>query len=112
MTVLKDPGHGITRKSLDFWKTNRDKIGPVLSVEVDDNLHSELSPRGYPLEYPCAIYGADGMIRLSGCTCGYGGEGPHGTAQILVDIGVGREEALRMILQKPLVYHVEERRLL
>ena len=112
MTILKDPGHGVTRKSLDFWAANKSKIGPVLSIEVDDNLHSELSPEGYPLEYPCAIYGADGMIRLSGCTCGYGGEGPNGTAKILMDIGVEREAARRLMLQKPLSYHTGERRLL
>ena len=111
MSVLKDNGHGITRHSLDFWLANKGKIGPVLSIEVRDDLHVAQSPEGYPLEYPCAIYGTEGIIRLSGCTCGYGGEGPTGTATILEDIGVPSEEAQKLKLQKVVNYHALDRRI-
>lgn len=104
--ALKDNGHGVTRESLDFWRANRDRIGPILSVEVQDDLYVEPDPeKGYPVEYPCAVYGVGGMIRLSGCTCGYGGEGPHGTAKILEDIGVHPVQAQRMVQQKAVAYH-------
>lgn len=111
MSLLKDNGHGITAQSLDFWRANKDKIGPVLSVEVRDGLHVELDPSGHPLEYPCAVYGADGIIYLSGCTCGYGGEGPNGTAEILAEIGVPLEEARKMMLEKTVSYHTLDRRI-
>jgi len=111
MGILKDNGHGITRNSLDFWRANKDKIGPVLSVEVRDDLYVEQSPEGYPLEYPCAIYGTDGIIFLSGCTCGYGGEGPSGTAKVLEDIGVLPEDAGKLKLQKVVSYHALDRRI-
>lgn len=100
MNVLKDNGHGVTRESLEFWRANRSEIGSVLSVECKkDGLRGDLSPSGVPLEYDCIIYGCDGEVWLSGCTCGYGGEGPHGTARVLMDLGVPEDRALNMMLR-------------
>jgi hypothetical protein len=112
MNVLKDNGHGVTQKSLEFWHKNKALIGPVLSVEVRDNLLTDMHPNGYPVEYPCLITGADGAIYLSGCTCGYGGEGPNGTAKILADIGVPLERARKMMTEGVICYHTPERRLI
>jgi len=109
--LLKDDGNGVTAESLDFWRANKDKIGPVSFVEVHDDLHVEQSPEGYPLEYPCAIYGADGVIYLSGCTCGYGGEGPNGTAKILADVGLPLEEARKLVLCNVVSYYAFDRRI-
>lgn len=105
MNVLRDSGHGVTRESLEFWQANRTKIGPVLSLECKNDLRVETGPLGYPLEYSCIVYGRDGEIWLSGCTCGYGGTGPHGTARVLMDIGVPQKKALRLMLEKVVDYH-------
>jgi hypothetical protein len=107
MNVCKDNGHGVTRQSLEFWRANRAKIGPVLSLECGEAcLRGMLSPSGVPLEYTCIIYGRDGEIWLSGCTCGYGGEGPRGTAHVLMDIGVPENRAFALRLQDHIDYHV------
>jgi hypothetical protein len=111
MNTRKDGGDGITARSLAFWRANKAGIGPVLSIEVRDDLLVETSPDGYPVEYPCVITGTDGSICLSGCTCGYGGEGPNGTRMILVDLGVPPKEAQKMMLQESICYHTPERRL-
>lgn len=112
MCILKDSGHGVTRQSLEFWRRNRSRIGDILSIEVRDDLHCESHPDGYPVEYTCMITGADGVIYLSGCTCGYAGEGPNGTARLLTDIGVPPEEARRMMQANVVCYHTPERRLI
>jgi hypothetical protein len=105
VNVLKDSGHGVTQDSLAFWRANRVKIGSVLSLECKNDLRGMLSSTGIPLEYTCIVYGRDGEIWLSGCTCGYSGEGPHGTARVLVDIGVPKKRALQMMLEKVIAYH-------
>ena len=106
MNIQKDNGYGITRESLEFWRINRPKIGPVLSVECKNDLRCETSTDGHPLEYTCIIHGRDGEIWLSGCTCGYGGEGPHGTARVLMEIGVPEERAHSMMLNDHVDYHI------
>jgi len=97
---LKDEGHGITEKSLDFWNKNKYSLGKVSCVEV--------SKEG---EYTCHIHGAENSIFLSGCNCGYGGTGPNGTAKILVELGLPVEVARRAMFSDHIVWGVNMREL-
>lgn len=100
--MLRDSGHGITEQSLQFWHENKDKIGRVealeasfepLMIDVDDDETGIF-------EWNVEIRGSGGSIFLSGCNCGYGGEGPNGTATILAELGVPIDEARRLMCQK------------
>jgi len=105
---LKDNGHGITKESLKFWQDNKDKIGLPIRLEasfeglVTEN--REESGVTYPVEYTCIIHGYEGTILLSGCNCGYLGTGPHGTAKILIELGLDKNKAERVIGQKTIHY--------
>ena len=95
--ILKDEGHGITRRSLEFWQENKSRLGEPLSVYARKNgvYHEMVDDDGmsYPLEWNVMIIGTQDDILLSGCTCGYGGEGPNGTAKILAELGIPIETA-------------------
>ena len=39
-------------------------------------------------------------MELTGCTCGYGGEGPRGTASVLQMLGLSQREAECLMQQK------------
>jgi len=100
----KDDGCGITVESLEFWDQHKPLIGEVTRIacsfrplRVDVKLHN-----GYiiPLEYNLKIFGTRGTILLSGCSCGYGGEGPNGTRRILEELGVDHDRAMELIHQK------------
>ncbi len=43
------------------------------------------------------IAGKKGIILLSGCNSGYGGEGPNGTRKILVELGIEPEKARHLM---------------
>lgn len=103
---LKDSGHGITEESLKFWHENKNRIGIVTHVEVSfEPLFRERANDGdYDLEYNMMIFGHDGCIMLSGCTCGYGGTGPNGTAKILAELGLPIEVARKAMLHKTIHY--------
>ena len=113
MIVLKDGGHGITEESLRFWNENKNKIGVVKFAAVTEMpLYTEKAPDGdYKLEYNMAIHGKSGSIYLSGCNCGYGGTGPHGTAKILAELGLPIEEARQATLYKTVYYNPNLKRL-
>jgi hypothetical protein len=97
--ILYDDGGGITRRSIDFWHDNKHKIGNVgmLKVSFDSHIHNDK-------EYNLVAMGNEGTIFLSGCNCGYGGEGPHGTKQILIELGVPADKAEEYIYKKNLVF--------
>lgn len=107
---LKDDGGGVTRTSLDFWHKNKDKLGLIIGIEASaEALHKEnRTERGltYPIEYNVIIHGYNGDMLLSGCNCGYGGEGPNGTAKILAELGVPIESARTAMLSKHLKFDV------
>ncbi len=88
----KDEGHGITAKSLEFWDQHKLLIGEVT--------HIAGSFEPLELEYNLKIYGLYGTILLSGCTCGYGGEGPNGTRKILEELGIDHDKAMELVSQK------------
>lgn len=80
---MSDAGNGITRDSLDFYRDHRHQLGDVREVTVRfpgyDDPHDP---------YLLVVRdGRDDEIRLSGCTTGYVGEGPHGTMRVLIEEG-------------------------
>jgi hypothetical protein len=106
-----DNGGGVTRKSLEYWKQEKHRIGAVLKVEAafeplekvpatyngDGAFNSVIH---YTKDYNVQITGTDGVIMLSGCNSGYGGEGPNGTRAILEELGISHEEAVSLMTQK------------
>ena len=96
--IHKDDGGGITERSLSFWKQKKDYIGRVVKVEAhQDCLYREKQYSGpgieHFLEWNLRITGSKGSILLSGCNCGYGGEGPNGTRRILMELGIEYSKA-------------------
>lgn len=105
---LKDKGGGITVESLKFWNENKNSIGKVTHVEVsaDGLFFEDRTENGitYPVEYNFLAFGSQGAILLSGCNCGYGGEGPNGTAKILAELGLPMEVARQAMYWKTIHY--------
>lgn len=106
MEELKDEGYGITTKSLEYWNKNKDKLGTIQEVACSfDPIHVEAILGGEgglitPLEYNLKIIGSNGVMYLSGCNCGYGGEGPNGTRRILEELGISHDKAVELIHQE------------
>lgn len=80
---ISDPGTGITRESLEFYRDHRHELGDVREVTVRfpgyDDPHDP---------YLLTLRDSRGdELRLSGCTTGYVGEGPHGTMRLLIEEG-------------------------
>ena len=79
--TFTDGGHGVTEESIKYFKTLRGKLGEIIQINLD-------SDREYVMEINCSV----GIVLLSGCNCGYGGTGPHGTLKILEMIGLDSED--------------------
>jgi hypothetical protein len=47
------------------------------------------------------LRGENGSARFGGLLWGYGGEGPHGTHELLIKIGLSREEADKYAFRTP-----------
>lgn len=80
---ISDAGNGVTRDSLEFYREHRHQLSNVQEVTVRfpgfDDPHDP---------YLMVLRDADGNeLRLSGCTTGYVGEGPHGTMRVLIEEG-------------------------
>lgn len=102
-----DDGGGVTQTSIKFFCQNKNKIGDVRIVMASkDGLASE-NKSGYQVNYTCVIIGSDGSIYLSGCNCGYGGEGPNGTAKILAQLGVPLDLARHVMYCDNINYDVK-----
>jgi hypothetical protein len=80
---ISDPGTGITRDSLAFYRDHRHELANVREVNVRfpgyDDPHDP---------YLLVLRDSrDDEMLLSGCTTGYVGEGPHGTMRVLIEEG-------------------------
>jgi hypothetical protein len=80
---ISDAGNGITRDSLGFYRDHRHELADVREVTVRfpgyDDPHDP---------YLLVLRDSrDDEMRLSGCTTGYVGEGPHGTMHVLIEEG-------------------------
>ena len=88
--VYHDQGGGVTRVSLDYFHRLYRRLGKICRVSIDQH-------RVFSME----IRGVDGVMLLSGCNCGYGGEGPHGTFEVLKELGVTDEATLAKVFTEP-----------
>lgn len=77
--IYHDDGHGISKKSLSFFREHRHLVGEIKSVTMASYIDDEIV-------YPFRVIGEYGEIWLSGCTAGYMGEGPHTTVQIMREL--------------------------
>lgn len=87
---LLDPGAGITRDSLTYYRDHRHEFADFVRITV------RFPGFGDPYD-PYLMVLTDGRgdrMLLSGCTTGYVGEGPNGSLEILVGEGVDIETAL------------------
>ena len=91
--IIEDAGHGITRKSLDLYKARKKELGKIISIQASREPLDEH-------EHTMIISGTEGFMKLSGCTSGYGGEGPNGTRQILETLGVPSDIARKYMLMR------------
>lgn len=97
--------HGSTDYALAAWVTFVDggKHGRCTKVSgVQDYLVPDAKGRRTIKEAALLIERGDERMFLTGCWWGYGGEGPHGTALILHDMGAfpTYEDALAFVRQK------------
>ena len=83
---ILDDESGSTQESLQYWERNRVKLGNIQKARCQKEGHLE-------------VEGSLGVMQLRGLTCGYGGQGPQGTAEVLRDIGVPAEEAEELMGQ-------------
>lgn len=88
---LEQIHHGTTAYALAAWHQWRDMFrGQVHSVRGDPGYLIPDRDGNRTIANPAVIVERlDGLqLALTGCTWGYGGEGPHGTAAVLVDVGL------------------------
>lgn len=76
--ILKDEGYGCTEFSIMFFRQHRQQLGVITHIEMIDC-------DDWPLRIKDVV---GNEMWLSGCTSGYGGEGPHGTHTILQECGI------------------------
>lgn len=113
MLELKDDGYGITVNSLNFWDKYKSRIGKVKTLEASMSpiLNSfEHSLEGFLVskDYNVKIVGDKGVMYLSGCNSGYGGEGPNCTRKILEDLGVNSDISRAAMIRKHFIYYNNE----
>jgi len=88
--ILHDTGGGVTKESLDFW----DKVKNLYDVQWLDIYIT------FGRHFSFEIFGIDNksnesvILLLSGCNCGYGGEGPHGSLKIVKELNPTIDENL------------------
>jgi hypothetical protein len=93
LTVFKDDGAGATDISLRYWRHIRPRLGRIIRADagLEPLVKEPRMSRGIPYiaEYNLILLDDRGNeVRLSGCNCGYGGTGPHGTFEILKAVGL------------------------
>lgn len=83
--IYNDGGYGVTKHSLIFFQKHLADIGDIQEVLVKNSYDKKEDKWNL---FTMKIKGEKGVIYLSGCNCGYGGEGPHGTYEIIKKIGI------------------------
>ena len=74
--VFTDDGGGITQRSVEYFENLKGKLGRIIEININ-------SERNFCWEIFCDA----GWVLLSGVNSGYGGEGPHGSSKILIELG-------------------------
>ena len=88
-----DGGAGVTADSLQAWQHHRGEFGTFVRADVADVAGSAGPPNaGWPgaaLVAPTLVLTDGGrQLALNGTPCGFDGEGPRGTARILIQEGL------------------------
>lgn len=75
---------GSTSESLDFVKENLSRLGKIERITHERNREDVF--------YKTTIYGEHNTMLINGgLASGYGGEGPRGLADLLLDIGIDED---------------------
>jgi hypothetical protein len=105
---LYDYSHGITFESLEYYRKRRHRFKTFVEAYVFSEEADAVAAGFYEAnDEPCedgdphikdvlapllVLRDADGAeLWLGGCTCGYGGTGPSGSHEVLLDAGFPRE---------------------
>mgnify|MGYP001558152792 CR=1 FL=1 len=93
MAIYKDTGHGVTIQSLMEFDKIRPILGRIVAADAGlEPLKTEARKESdieYTVEYNLILKDDRGNeVWLSGCNCGYGGTGPHGTYELLQKVGL------------------------
>lgn len=100
MVIYRDSARGVTPASLRFLEEHAKKLAPIEEVRVS---FKPLCVTGGG-RYHTVISDVNGdEVWLSGCTAGYRGSGPHGTAFVLRQLGLPVPPRLFSAKRKPLV---------
>ncbi len=87
-TVILASDFGTTSDALEAWARYKEELGTVQKVYVT-RYGIEGLPVAEDLLSSFVALGSTGAgLALSGCNSGYGGEGPHGSASILRELGI------------------------
>ena len=97
MRILRASDFGITRSALVYWNLTRPSLGQITQVSFGFEPIAEG-------DVTTIISGEKAEMHLSGTNCGYGGEGPHGSFQILMEIGVPKDLAELVFRQRRLTF--------
>lgn len=111
---------GTTRRAIKYFNEHKDFIGEISEIyiyfdEIDavlDNFYvcsERVNGEFYALEVPhLVLKDKDGEeLWLTGCNCGYGGEGPHGSRQVLKSY-ISDEKLLNLIFDYRVVKFVKD----
>ena len=96
--VIHDFGHGVTRQSTEQFEKYISDIQPI---EVNVRNHGEFTFElfGVTRDNQKSV-----IILESGFNCGYGGEGPHGTADALKKLGVDDADLKEIFVRDNLTF--------
>ncbi len=87
-TVILAPDFGTTSDALEAWEHYREHLGTVHEVYIAQHGIQGLPMAEDFLATFLALGSTGRALALSGTNCGYPGEGPHGTARILRELGI------------------------
>ncbi|MET8624673.1 hypothetical protein ABZW30_13105 [Kitasatospora sp. NPDC004669] len=116
MMILTDGGQDATTESLKFWRDNRHQLGTFIEaraylseddVIVDGRRFANTghgSQNAWPQSPKLVLIDEDANeLWLTACCAGYGGTGPGGTQDILVEEGFGTSEEIGRLVTDHLV---------
>lgn len=87
-SVILAPDFAGTDDALEAWDQYKENLGEVRTVLVTQSGIDGLPVAENLLAKFVALGSTGTALALSGTNCGYQGEGPHGTARILRELGV------------------------
>jgi hypothetical protein len=99
--ILYAEDYGITAEAVERYQYRKPVLGKVIRVELQFN--EPLITKGDD-GWNMLIEGEEDVLALSGCNCGYAGEGPRGAITILADIGVPEDQYKEVISNKYLLF--------